>query len=156
MKIKKVLLVILGVVLLIAIGIGIWMLVSKVSVSKEQKSIRNINVRTLNDDNENKIGTIIYAGAKKDGEVKTDGNNQVVNLTTTDSVDGAFNIYYQDILNRYKTYNVTKRDITKDDALDKKARVIVCSGQTGTITITIWANKNGMSQIEIVTTADFK
>lgn len=156
MKLRKVLLIILGVAVLCAVGVGIWTLVNKVSTSKEQKTIRNINVRSLSGDNEKKIATIIYPGAKKDTEVKTQGQNQVVNLTTTDSVDGAFNIYYQDILNRYKTYEVTKKDITQDDALNKKARVIVCSGQTGTITVTIWANKNGMTQIEIVTTSDFK
>lgn len=156
MKLRKILLIILGVVLLCGVGMGIWALTNRVSVSKEQKAIRNINVRSLSDDNEKKIGTVIYAGAKKDGEIKTSDTNQTVNLTTTDSVDGAFNIYYQDILNRYKSYDVTKKDITKDDALSGSARVIVCSGQTGTITVTIWGNKNGMSQIEIVTTKDFK
>lgn len=156
MKLRKILFIILGVIVLCAVGVGIWALSNRASVSKEQKTIRNINVRSLSGDNEKKIGTIIYPGAKKDSKVETEDQNQVINQTTTDSVDGAFNIYYQDILNRYKTYEVTKKDITKDDALDKSARVIVCSGQTGTITVTIWANKNGMTQIAIVTTADFK
>jgi len=156
MKLRKVLLIIFGVIILCAVGVGIWALVNKASISKEQKTIRNINVRSLNGDNEKKIGTIIYPGTKSEVKVKTDNKNQTVNLATTDSVDGALNIYYQDILNRYKTYSVTKKDITKADALNKSARVIVCSGQTGTITVTIWADKSGMTQIEIVTTQDFK
>jgi len=156
MKLRKVLLIVLTVILFVAVGVGIWSLINKNSTSKEQEAMRNINVRSLSDDNEKKIGTIIYAGAKKDSEVAVDDKNQVINLTTTDSVDGAFNIYYQDILNRYKTYSVTKKDITKNDALNKKARVIICSGQTGTITVTVWGNAKGMSQIEIVTTKDFR
>lgn len=156
MKLRKVLLIILGIIALISIGMGIWSLTDRVFVTQEQKTIRNTNVRTLNNDSEKKIGTIIYAGAKKDSEVKTEGQNQVLMLSATDSVDGAFNIYYQDILNRYKTYDVTKKGISKDDALDKSARVIVCTGQSGSITVTIWANRNGMTQIEIATTTNFK
>lgn len=156
MKLRKVLWIILGVIVIFAIGTGIWTLTKKSSASKQQEAIRNINVRSLSGDNEKKIGTIIYPGTKSEVKVKTDNKNQTVNLATTDSVDGAFNIYYQDILNRYKTYSVTKKDITKDDALNKIAHVIVCSGQTGTITVTIWADKSGMTQIEIVTTQDFK
>lgn len=156
MKLRKALLIALGVVLIIGVGVGIWLLVNKVSTSKEQKAIRNINVGALKDDNEKKIGTIIYAGAKKDGDIKTTDNSSTATLTSTDSVDGAFNIYYQDILNRYKTYAVSKKDITKDDALNKTARVIVCSGQSGSITVTIWGKTNGLTQIEIVTTSDFK
>jgi len=156
MKLKKILLIVLAVVLLVAIGVGIWSLASRNSTSSEQKTIRNVNVRSLDGDDEKKLGTIIYAGAKKDGDLKTNDKNQTINLITTDSVDGAFNIYYQDILNRYKNYAVSKKTITKDDALDKQARVIVCAGQTGSITITIWANQGGLSHIEILTTEDFK
>ena len=156
MKLRKVLLIILGIIVLAAIGVGIWSFSNKSSVLEEQKVIRNINVRPLANDNEKKIGTVIYPGAKDDSKVETENQNQVVNLTTTDSVDGAFNIYYQDILNRYKTYEVTKKDITKNDALNQKARVIVCSGQTGTITITLWPTVDGLTQIKISTTQDFK
>lgn len=156
MKIRKILFIILGVVFIAAIAAGIWAIFQNKSVKKEQAEIRNINVQSLESGDETKIGTIIYAGAKKDSEVKTENNNQIVNLTTTDSVDGAFNIYYQDVLNRYKTYEVSKKTISKDNALTKNARVIVVSGQTGKITITIWGDDKGMSRIEIVTSADFK
>lgn len=156
MKLRRILWIILGVVVIAALGVGIWALANRVSVSKEQKAIRNINVRSLADESEKAIGTIIYAGAKKDSEVKATDSDQTINLTTTDSVEGAFNIYYQDILNRYKTYDVTKKTIAKSEALNKEARVIVCSGQSGTITATIWGDTKGMTHVEIVTSKDFK
>lgn len=156
MKLKKVLLIILGVVVIIAIVVGIWYLVQKNQTKNEQSALRNINVQALSSTDEKSIGTIIYAGAKKDGEIKIENGNSILNLTTTDSVDGAFNIYYQDILNRYKTYSVSKKVVTKDDALNKTSKVIVVSGQVGTITITVWGNDKGMSRIQIVTTSDFR
>lgn len=156
MKMRKTLLIILGVVIIAGIGIGIWALFQKAAVTKEQVTMRNINVQKLANENETKIGTIIYAGAKMLSEVKEENNNQKVNLETTDSIDGAFNIYYQDLLNRYKDYPVSKKTITKDDALDKKAKVIIVSGQTGKITVTAWPKTNGMTEIEIITSKDFK
>lgn len=156
MKQNKVLFIVLGVLVLIGLIIAIWFLSAHFATKKEQTNLRNINVAALKSDDEKKLGTIIYDGAKKDGDIKIENGNSVVNLTTTDSVEGAFNIYYQDILNRYKTYNVSKKDVTKDDAIDKTAKVIVASGQSGTITVTIWGDNKGMSHIQIVTTSDFK
>lgn len=153
---RKVLWIILAIVLVVFLAVFIWWLVDRSSTKKDQTSIRNINVAPLANDSENKLGTIIYSAAKKLSEVQTEGNNDVINLETTDSLDGAFNIYYQDVLNRYKTYSVNKKDISKSDALNKIAKVITVSGQTGKITITIWAKNNGMTQIEIVTSKDFK
>ena len=158
MKLRKSLLMILGVILLVGIGVGIWYFLDKKATSETAKDepARNINVQALGSDDEKKIGTIIYGGAKLDGEIKTGSKDQTVNLITTDSLDGAFNIYYQDITNRYKTYSVTKKDITKDDALNQKARVMVCTGVTGKITVTVWGDTSGMTHIEIVTSKDFK
>jgi len=157
MKLRKVLLIILGVVVLAGISVGIWAFVSHRSTSdNEIPEVRNINVQALASDDEKKLGTIIYNGAKANGDVTTYDARQVALLTTTDSLDGAFNIYYQDLLNRYKSYRVTKKDITKDDALDNKAKELVCYGQTGTITIIIWGDTLGMTQIEIITSKDFK
>lgn len=156
MKLRKVLWVVLAVVVIIGIVIGIWALIVSRQSSKEQKALRNINVQALANDNEKNLGTLIYGGAKLIGEVKTENSNKVAELETTDSLDGAFNIYYQDLLNRYKNYEVSKKDITKDDAVGKKAKVIIVSGATGKITATIWSKSNGMTQIEIVTSSDFK
>lgn len=156
MKLRKVLLVILGIIIVAGILIGIWALVVSRQEGKEQKALRNINVQALANDNEKDLGTLIYGGAKLIGEVATENNNNVANLETTDSLDGAFNIYYQDLLNRYKNYEVSKKDITKENAVGKKAKVIIVSGATGKITTTIWGKSNGMTQIEIVTSSDFK
>lgn len=157
MKSRRVLLIILGVVVLAGIGVGIWAFVTHRTTSdNEIPELRNINVQALASDDEKKLGTIIYNGAKANGDVTTNDTKQIALLTTTDSLDGASNIYYQDLLNRYKSYGVTRKNITKDDALDKKAVEIVCTGQTGTITITLWGDTSGMTQIEIVTTKDFK
>lgn len=156
MKARKVLWIILGIVVLIGLITLIWYLAQRVAINKEQKEIRNINVSALANDNEKKLGTIIYGATKLLGEIKEENNNQKANLETTDSLDGAFNIYYQDVLNRYKDYSVSKKTITKSEALNKEAKVITVSGQTGTITITVWARTDGMTQIEIVTSKDFK
>ena len=156
MRLRKVLWVILGIVVVIGIAVGIWSIVVSRQSNKEQKALRNINVQALSNDNEKSLGTLIYGGAKLIGEITTENSNKVANLETTDSLDGAFNIYYQDLLNRYKNYEVSKKEITKEDAVGQKAKVIIVSGATGKITTTIWTKSNGMTQIEIVTSSDFK
>lgn len=153
---RKVLWIILGFIIIILLGVSIWWLSKRISNNKEQAAMRNINVAPLANDDEKKIGTIIYAGAKKIGEVTTVDNASTLNLTTTDSLDGAFNIYYQDVLNRYKTYSVSKKEISKSNAVNGKAKVITVSGQTGQINITIWTRTDGLCQIQIVTSNDFK
>ncbi|AKM82775.1 TPA: hypothetical protein DD449_00435 [Candidatus Berkelbacteria bacterium] len=156
MKFRKILFVVLGILVIAAIVTVVWSLVQNKNLKNEQTAIRNVNVQSLTSDDEKKVGTIIYAGAKKDGEVVTTNGNQTINLTSTDSVDGAFNIYYQDVLNRYKTYSVNKKEVSKSDALNKISRVITVSGQTGKITITVWGDNKGVTHIQIVTTSDFK
>ncbi len=152
---RKTLLIVIGVLLLGAIGTGIWYYTVK---KKEEKTsgLRNINVASLSSNEEKKIATIYYPGAKVLSDAKQEGSNNKAVFETTDSMDGAANIYYQDLLNRYKSYNVTKKTVKKTDALNKKATVITCSGKTGKITITIWAKTNGMTQVEVVTSGDFK
>lgn len=153
---RKILWLLLGVMIVGLIGTGIWWLVSRNSLNKEQAAIRNINVAALKTDSEKAIGTIDYPGGKVITAAAKDGNNEKAVFETTDSSDGAVGIYYQDILNRYKNYSVSKKSITKDDALNKKATVVIVAGQTGTITVTIWPKSNGMTQVEIVKTSDFK
>lgn len=153
---KKVLWIILIVVILGGAALTTYLVMNKKAVEKEKKAARNINVQALSGTNEKMLGTIIYSGAKKQGDIKTENNTNIANLTSTDSVAGASNIYYQDLLNRYKTYDVTKKEISKNEALDKKATVIVCTGQSGKITITAWGDTKGMTQIQIVTSSDFK
>jgi len=159
MKMKKGAWIAVAVIIVACLVAGIWRLKTgeKVAVVEDEaEPARNINVAALSGDEESQIKTVIYAGAKLQGEVANDGKNSVANLETTDSSDGAFNIYYQDLLNRYKEYKVDKKEITKDDALGGKAKVIVAHGTTGTIVVTVWPKTNGMTQIEIVTSADFK
>lgn len=156
MKLRKVLFIVLGVVVIAGIAVFIWWLAQRLSTSKEQKAIRNINVAALKTDSEKAIGVIDYPGAKVITPAAKVGTNETAVYETTDSMDGAVGIYYQDILNRYKSYEVDKKTITKDDALGKKATVITCSGQTGTLTVTIWPETNGMTKIEVVKTSDFK
>lgn len=156
MRTRKILYIILGIVVVALIIVCIWALVDRIQLKKEQAAIRNINVQALEGANEQKIGTIYYPSGKVITETAKDGTNEKAVFETTDSLQGAVGIYYQDILNRYKNYNVNQVTVTKDDALNNKAVVITCSGKTGKITITIWAKTNGMTQVEVVTSGDFK
>lgn len=156
MKFRKVLWIVLIAIAVCAIVTGIYFAIQNKKQDKEQSSLRNINVQTLAAGDEQKIGTIIYAGAKIDGKLASDSKTQTVNLTTTDSLEGATNIYYQDVLNRYKNYNVTKRAVTKSDAINKTSNVITVTGQSGKITITVWGDNKGITHIQIVTSSDFK
>ena len=79
-----------------------------------------------------------------------------ITLETTDSVNGAVNIYIQDLFNRYPNYKLTKQDITKTGALDNKGVLISLSGKTGALKITIWGTDKGMTDIEIIKDSNFK
>jgi len=144
------------VIIIGAIITGIVYVVQRQNEKKAAAALRNVNVAALSNANEKAIATIYYPGAKVITDVAKDGSNEKAVFETTDSVDGAVNIYYQDLLNRYKTYDVTKTTTSKSDALNKKATVITCSGQTGKITITVWGKTNGMTQVEVVTSSNFK
>lgn len=158
-KIKNPKVLLMVIIILIAV-IGItWAIYNKYqpdSVAQEAEPTRNINVQALSGADESQIGTIVYAGAKLVGEMVSDNDKRVATLETPDSLDGAFNIYYQDLLNRYKSYKVDKTEISKDDALGGKAKVMTVHGETGTIVVTVWPKTDGMTQIEIVTSTDFK
>lgn len=159
LKMNKQTWIVIGIILIVCVGVGVWRVTTnrqKGEVIPGEEPARNINVSALSSDNENQIKTIIYAGAKLQGEITTSDNNKVATLETTDSEDGAFNIYYQDLLNRYKSYKVDKTEITKDDALGGKAKKITVHGTEGTITVVVWPKTNGMTQIEIATSADFQ
>lgn len=154
MKTRKILLTILVVVLILTIITGIWAMI-KHTVDKKV-ALRNINVASLTGEKENNIKTIYYPGGKVISDTIKENNDYKMTIETTDSLEGATAIYYQDLLNRYKNYDVSKKSITKDDALDNKATVLVCSGETGKITMTLWPKANGMTEVNIVTSADFK
>ena len=156
MRFRKFLYVLLGIVFIGLIIVGIWYLVNRQMEKKKTNESRTINVGTLSGANEQKLATLYYPGAKVISDATQDGSNQKAVFETTDSPGGAANIYYQDLLNRYKTYDVSKKVITKSDAINKQATVIVCSGKTGKITVTVWGKSNGMTQVEVVTSSDFK
>lgn len=156
MQFRKFLIIILGIIVVGLIIVGVWALVQKQVNKKKTNESRTINVSSLTDPKEQKIATIMYPGGKVISDVTQDGSNQKAVFETTDSIDGAAAIYYQDLLNRYKTYDVSKKTIVKSDALNKKAIVIVCSGKTGKITVTVWGKSDGMTQVEVVTSSDFK
>lgn len=156
MRFRKFLIIFLGVIIIGLIIVGVWSLFQKQVSKKKSNEPRDINVSTLTEPEEQKIATIMYPGGKVIADVTQDGSNQKVIFETTDSPDGAAAIYYQDLLNRYKTYDVSKKTITRNDSLNKKAIVIVCSGKTGKITVTVWGKTDGMTQVEVVTSSDFK
>lgn len=157
MKFRKILLIILAIVLIVLIAVAVWALVKRqVDKKKSEEALRNINVAALSTAKEKLLGTIYYPGGKIISDATQEGSNEKATFESTDSMDGASSIYYQDLLNRYKNYDVSKKTISKDDSADGKATVITCSGQKGKITITIWTKKDGLTQIEVVTSSDFK
>jgi len=154
---RKILWITLIIVVVIGIGVGIWYLY-KVKVNKFEivnTTSTKINVATLKDDKEKDLGTILYPGAGTITDI-TKSNAVKMVLETTDSVDGAVNIYVQDLSNRYRGYKLTKEQISKSDSLNKKAMQIILTGKTGTLKITIWPTAKGMTDIEINKDSNFQ
>lgn len=150
-------LVALGVLVVAFIVLAVWVRLRPVTADQNPEPARNINVETLAGDNEERLGTLIYSGARLEGEVRQDdAGSQVADLVTPDTAQGAFNIYYQDLVNRYKAYKVDKKDVTKDDAYGGKAKEITVTGAEGTLDVLIWPRADGMAQIQIRTSSNFK
>ncbi len=165
MRSAKVLITILVVLAVIFISVVVYVAISDKNIGEtfkrknqesSQEKTPEITVSDLTDDKEVAIGTIIYPGVDKVSEIQALNDTKIATFEVTDSVDGAANIYYQDLYNRYLKYNVEKKEITKQDALDKKAIQITCTGETGKITITVWGKTNGMTVVQIQTSTDFK
>jgi len=155
---KKWLLIVLGILVVVLIVVGFLTGWGKnITWFGQEKKSEKINVQALSDPKEQKLGTILYPGAKMtSGDVKEENGVQKATFETTDTLDGAANIYYQDLTNRYPSYSVSKKESKKTDALNQKSIVLTCKGETGKIQITIWGDKNGLTQIEVATDKSFK
>ena len=155
---RKILWIVLIIVVVIGIAVGIWYLY-RVKVNKFEiintDSGAKINVANLKEDKEKDLGTILYPGAGIINDI-TKSNVAKMVLETADSVDGVVNIYVQDLSNRYRGYKLTKEQISKSDALNKKAMLITLTGKTGRLKITVWPTAKGMSDIEIIKDSNFK
>lgn len=156
----KRLLIVLGVVLLLAVIVGIWLYFSgrPISFWPTKTTLTNENpvvVRELSSNEEKSIGTIIYAAATIASGPQESGSKNTVTLESPDSLEGVIGIYSQDLLNRYPNYTVTEKEIIKDDALGSKAIVLNCSGPKGNLTVTAWPAKNGLTSIEIEKDSSF-
>ena len=148
MRTRKVLLIILGILILVIISIFIYDQTNQY-IEEKAETNTNINVAVLSSDKEQSLGTIIYSGTNIINDFKSDNNINSIILETPDSLTGAANIYYQDLLNRYKNLDVDKKQIKKDGALNNKATEISCKTSNGKIAVTVWQTKEGKTQIEI-------
>lgn len=148
---KKWLIVVILILVALVIGLGIWQYFGAVKfIPTSVKNETPIKVADLKNESEQAIGTIIYPGVASDKvEILKNDLAQKVTFEVTDSLAGVINIYSQDLSNRYLNYSITKKEIRKTDALDKKATVLSCSSSNGKLVITAWASNKGLTTIEI-------
>lgn len=147
----KRLLVVLAILAIVALALGVWQSSGGIKfIPVTVKNENPVKVGELKNDKEKAIGTIIYPGldAEKIELLKND-LAQKVSFNVKDSPEGVINIYSQDLLNRYSDATVTRKEIQKSDALDQKATVLTASRQSGKITVTVWANPNGLTSVTV-------
>ncbi|KKQ74669.1 MAG: hypothetical protein US94_C0001G0070 [Berkelbacteria bacterium GW2011_GWB1_38_5] len=152
---KKLIIIFVILIVVVAILALVDFFIKKTNNYQSISNQPKVNVATLKDGNETALGTISYPGAKTVVDISKAEQNKIT-LETTDSVNGAVNIYIQDLFNRYPNYKLTKQDITKTGALDNKGVLISLSGKTGALKITIWGTDKGMTDIEIIKDSNFK
>lgn len=149
----KWLLIILIVLVAGALGFGIWNYLRTGEIPFFATALKNENpvkVRGLQNDKETAIGTILYPGIEsKNVEILSNNLAQKVTFDVKDSLAGVVHIYTQDLLNRYPNATCTQKEISKNDALNNQATVITCTKGSGKITVTSFANKNGLTSVTI-------
>lgn len=155
----KWLVVVLVVLIVLALGLIIWnYFISDVNyATKTIKNTTPIKVAELSTDKEKTFGTIIYPGVAEESITITKNNlADKATFEVTDSLDGVINIYSQDLINRYPDATVTKKEIKKSDARDKKAVTISCITKTDKIYVTAWENTSGRTSVEIENTINIQ
>lgn len=144
---RKTLLIVAGILVVAAIGLGIWLYYG--GPSAKIKNENPIKVAELSSESEETLGTILYPGAKVISELsKTDGVAKAT-FETDNSLEGVINIYSQDLVNRYPNDSISRQNSRKKDTLNNTAITLTCSTKTAKITVTAWATKEGMTEFEI-------
>jgi hypothetical protein len=114
-----------------------------------------VNVNPLSDQ-EKDLGTIIYSSAKMKGEVTKTSSQASATFESPDTLNGVIRIYEQDLLSRYRNYDLRKDDIQKSDALKGQATKLTLEGKVGSITVTAWPTTDGTTDFTITRNLNFQ